>query len=697
MDDIHDPAPDGLEFDEVGDLVDDDVLGTPRPCQIETLRGSWLLEFEPPATTLPLTETRGPMRIEVGLSSLRVSGDLYTRRLPEPEIVLTATRRPEPWYPQFPQNQYSWYFRSTGATYSAGVLQVSIERHIWDRTTEEFTRSDTGTLQLRCRRPLIVLPGSLRTMNGTLRIGLQSIPVTATRTSSRAYRGCRIEVDVMSGRSFVGSARLCTGTEITFREVYAVAGWDMRVRVDELTVPEDTVLTVPELHQLLSTHREPAGDPDEWRQWLLVGSADDSGLYGLMFDQNGVPREGAVGFADATLSDDPGIEPDARGKALSDVPLAFFRTLLHEVGHGLNLLHPKSDVHDPPVSRTLMNQTGDIVDLASATDRFPCNATFGFNTHNRISLIHSPDPQVKPGWKAFRWGHGSDSAGLPEPTDLRGRDIRDVETDLRLDLALPAVVHPGEFVVATFALTNIGDRARRLRTQLDLAGDELRLLRRRPSGAMDRLRDVVLGCGLRPSVDVAPGESITGWAQLLYTNHGFTFDEPGPHELVAELDVGHAKARSASVRVLSRQPHDEAGVAASDLALDERVGLAFAFGDFGADTDVETWLGEHARSHPHTTTGAAAALVLANAYGRAHTDYTTRTIRRADPQRASEYFELAAGRHDADRLAELAVAVVSPVEPNAPVVGMALLAAGEEGTPRPDRDRAAAIIAMFRR
>ena len=89
--------------------------------------------------------------------------------------------------------------------------------------------------------------------------------------------------------------------------------------------------------------------------------------------------------------------------------------------------------------------------------------------------------------------------------------------------------------------------------------------------------------------------------------------------------------------------------------------------------------------------------MLANAYGRAHTDYTTRTIRRADPQRASEYFELAAGRHDADRLAELAVAVVSPVEPNAPVVGMALLAAGEEGTPRPDRDRAAAIIAMFRR
>ena len=66
-----------------------------------------------------------------------------------------------------------------------------------------------------------------------------------------------------------------------------------------------------------------------------------------MFDEDSVPREGAVGFADGTLGNGSTIEPSARNRPLDEVPSAFLRTLVHEAGHALNLFHPKHDVHAP--------------------------------------------------------------------------------------------------------------------------------------------------------------------------------------------------------------------------------------------------------------------------------------------------------------------------------------------------------------
>ena len=131
-----------------------------------------------------------------------------------------------------------------------------------------------------------------------------------------------------------------------FRQVYATAGWDVQATIDELNVPEDASLTNTELQTLLATRRG-AGTADEWRLWLLAGSSQGT-LFGIMFDQDVVPREGAVGFADVTLGTETFIEASARGRPLDEVPAAFLRTLTHEAGHALNLFHPKHDVHSPP-------------------------------------------------------------------------------------------------------------------------------------------------------------------------------------------------------------------------------------------------------------------------------------------------------------------------------------------------------------
>lgn len=706
----HDSAP--LEFDADGELILPDPVIRPemltRACPIGTLDGSWLLELERRTVFGP--EVRGAMRIEVGASSLRVSGDMYSRRVFPP--VLTEVERPLPfplpeprpqpfggdaeadgaepdpgeddapvlseltafnlrWYPAFPASQYTWYFRSNGATYSGGTLTVQIVRHLWNRTTQEFVSTDTGTLTLRCRRPLVVtatsaLLGSSQRMTGTLSIGGTVTNVTASKTSPM-YRGCRIEVDAMVNRAFPASATIGSGAAASVRSVYASAGWDVTVVTDEINVPEDAALTNAELATLMTGHRQAVAG-DGWRLWLFVGSAQ-GGLFGIMFDDDTVPREGAAGFADVRLGNDSFIAAGARGRPLDEVPAAFLRTLVHEAGHAFNLWHPKHDVHNPGIGTEIMNQTGDVMGFATSANPYPGNASFLFSDHDRTSLIHSPDPQVRPGWKNFGWGHGDLSAGLPAPVDAAGLWGDQGDDGLELTVAMPAQAFVGEYVTAEVVLTNVSDQARTVTTLINLSEGDLVFLHTPPDHSLQHLVDVAIGCGPRPMAVLQPGESIRNHVQVFFTNQGVTFTEPGRHTVAAQLEVDPVTTvRSAPVTVDVRGPASDAEVDISAKTLTPGVGRAIALGDFATDASARAVLTDLAEQHSDTDTGAAGALVLANALARSFSDFRTRDVREAAPDDAAHFLELALQGRSAERVAALAVTVASPTEKEAPVV-----------------------------
>ena len=678
---------------------------TARACPISTLDGSWLVEFAPqggPASPVfPLTHIRGPMRIEVGAASLRISGDIYARRMPFAPNgpVAPGPPRAMPWYPQLPMTQYVWYFRSTGCTYAAGQLQFTFERRLWDRAARTFTATDAGRMTLTCRRPLGLGPRitRLRPMTGSATIGGRTYHVTATKTSTM-YRGCAVEVDAMTNRQWPATASMCTGAAVGFRSVYATAGWEVQVTVDDTALPEDPQLSVPELQTLIAGHETPATDPSQWRMWLLVGSAQGT-LFGLMFDDDAAPREGAVGFADPQFGNDPTIAPFARNQPLGAVPLAFLRTLVHEAGHALNLFHPKHDVHAPPIGTSIMNQTGDVMGFATTANPYPCNATLEFDDHSRTSLIHAPDPQVRPGWLNFGWGHGSLSSGLPEPVDADG--LRNIEeaADLRLDLVLPASIVVGEYVIAEVTLTNAGDAPREVTTLLNLSEGDLQLRRQTPDGRLDQVRDIVVGCGPRPFVTLAPGESLTGRAQVFYTSVGHTFTAPGQHLVEAELDGGDGLTvvRSGPVRVQVRMPVSEAEQAIADATLDRGVGRALALGDFVVDEAAQEKLTAVAEGHADSDTGAACALVLANSLARPLSGREEEAARPAQPEAARRYLDLAVQGRSAQRVAELATTVASSVDKDAPVVEQALTRMRRARKGAADMERAEAVVADFSR
>ncbi|MDN3497390.1 hypothetical protein QL996_15730 [Planococcus sp. APC 4015] len=701
---------------EIGPVIRPEWLS--RPCAIGALDGSWLIEVEQRHIFAPLL--RGALRIEVGDSSLRVSGDMYSRRsfppiiqverppvvFPDPPVIIEPELpvRPRPfgdeteqdllnpqlfsfnWYPAFPKGEYSWYFRSTGATYADGVLTVQIVRHLWNRTTQEFVSTDTGTLTLSCRRPLVLSPATTfipaaQKMTGTLSIGASTSTVKATKTSS-LYRGCRIEVDAMVNRVFPASATIGSGATATLASVYRTAGWDVRATTDSVTVPDDANLTNAELATLMTNNRQAVAGED-WRLWLFVGSGQ-GGLFGIMFDDDSVPREGAAGFADATLGNASNIAAAARNRPLDEVPSAFLRTLVHEAGHAFNLWHPKHDVHNPGIGTEIMNQTGDVIGFATTANPYPGNASFEFSDHDRTSLIHSPDPQVRPGWKNFGWGHGDLSSGLPAPVDVAGLGADQPDDGLVLTLNMASQAFVGEYVTAEVVLTNVSDAAREVTTLLTLSEGDLVFVRSAPDGGLDHVVDIAIGCGPRPMTVLQPGESVRNHVQVFFTNQGVTFTEPGRHTIAAQLAVDPVTVvRSDTVTIDVRTPASGVEVDISASTLTPGVGRAIALGDFADDEGARDTLIALAEAHSDTDTGAAGALVLANSFARSFTDYRLGTSRDADGGEAARFLELAVTGRSAARAVELAVTVASPTEKDAPVIADTLATVqGHGGGPK---------------
>jgi len=652
-------------------------------CPVKQLNGSWFIHITPQGVH-PTNAIRGAMRIEVASPKLRISGDIYVANpAVSPHIVPLEPITASPliigknWYPQFDHKEYAWYFRSVGVQYQAGALTFKFERHLWNPVTQEFAGVDNGFMKLRCGRPFnhASLPQPTVEMFGTAEIGGVTHDVVARKTSV-FQRGCDVEVDVMQNRSFPATAQTCAGASITFTSIYRTAGWDCRTRISQTNIPDDDELTTVELQTALSTFRD-APTHQGWRLWLLVGSAQ-GGLFGIMFDDIPPHREAAAGFFDSTIPDDPVIQVTARNKKIGEVPSAFLRTLVHEAGHAFNLFHPKHDVHTVPIGTTIMNQTGDVIGFATTTNQYPCNVTFGFDDHNRSSLLHSPDPQVAPGRKPFGWGHGDLSNGVAEPVDAAGLvPLHKPAREMRLTVAIKDTVFRGEFVLATFTVTNLSAETKKVTTALNLSQGDLRLRVTPPGGTPLDVRDRILACGDRKFFDLAPGESRQAVAQIFYTTAGRTFRQTGRYYVSAELDTGDGLIESEPVEVVVRAPITDDERAISQLMMDDNVARSLSLGDYGLSEETRSKLDQLADQHGQTTTGAAAALVIANSLGRPIRNLRTgKVARKAEPERARQAMSIASKQCSANDLVELAVAVVAPTDGNAPILKNV---AGESG------------------
>ena len=691
-------TPEDVVYDETGDLGSVRIAASPapliggrapvtvgvhvpRPCGLGVLDGSWNINVRPRLGFLA-GSLRGPMRIEASDGVLRVSGDAYFQK-PTFAPVGVLDRSPFKsagfirhwnwnWYPHYPFKEYVWYFRSTGASYTNGELFFPFVRHLWNKSTQEFVSTDKGWMRFPCSSSVFTsrwFPQPTMRMNGQAMIGGQLHNITATKTSPY-YRGCVVEVDLMANRNWPGNP----GGQ-SFNGTFRGDGLDVRMYINQTNVPEDNSLTDAEYNTLMSTHRSISSIGNTWRIWTLVGSKRaGSNTFGLIFDTSGtVQREGCVSYTDATFGNSTDLEPSIRGDRLGDVPLGHLRTLVHEVGHCLNLFHPKSDDHNPDIGKTIMNQTGDVMDFATAGNLYPNNAEFGFNDHNRDSLIHAPDPQIAPGWKPFGWGHTMPDVGVPVPTDVVGlSDAGSLGEDLSLSLDLPDSASVGEFITAKVSLSNDSPNPAQVNSSLNLADGNLSFEMRTPAGNDLVVRDVVLLCGEDSTTGLKGGGSIDGVVQLFYTNCGHTFASPGTYEVRAVYS--HApgsrdRVVSATHQLSVDAPASSDGRKLAELSMDDAVGLSFAFGDFGSVEHAAAKLKALSVDFADTDTGTAAALVLANSYARPFRDLREGVVaRKSNGREVSTAIGRAMGDTRSDRVAKIAITIASASDTEAPLL-----------------------------
>ncbi|MDJ0842260.1 MAG: hypothetical protein QNK37_37510 [Acidobacteriota bacterium] len=567
------------------------------------LSGSWFIRI-----TFPdITPLQGVMRMDFNETSLKVSGDLYSPTDSSPVTKTPSENRGE-WYPHFFDEDYRYYLRSSGVTLLDGVLFIPFKRLLWNNYEREFTRTERCWLQFDT---FTRTPGDEADsfpkliINGKGVIGGEACTVEAERTARR-FRTAFIKVDIQKELCNHFPEKHMTIIQETFNNV----GWELQFLRECRALGADVPVDDPQLDKFLDDFgRMGTGEPVEspsWRAWLLVASIfDTENTYGLMFDEEGAQREAAAVFCSQSLRD---LEINGNIPELKDVPRALIRTAIHELGHIFNLIHPDDEHHHVIDHKNRpLNRTDDVIATARRkNEKFPDNALLFFSPHNRQSLIHDPDPQIRPGGNCFGYGHAT-CASHPSVEDIFGLPTSHRDSGLELILTSPKQSYrPLSYLYVDLRLQNTTEKSIQIPRALNIARGSLSITVKTPDRTIHRVGHIRTVCGRHDPVILAAHDFIETSIQLTYTNHGFIFEKPGEYILQAEVRFPLGD------KVVSVK----SGVLRIDLKGDRvfskniELGRAFAHGATKNRSKIEETLKSLSGSDAQTI--AALALVLAN-------------------------------------------------------------------------------------
>jgi hypothetical protein len=315
-----------------------------------------------------------------------------------------------------------------------------------------------------------------------------------------------------------------------------------------------------ELHASMQKHFTLWKDLEQWAVWLLAAQLHDygSGLYGIMFDQQGKQRQGCAVF-----------HAGIGGTSADKLRLQLY-TYVHELGHCFNLLHSwQKQYATPPVpncpsSLSWMNYPWNYPGGGAPT--FWSNFPFQFDNEEVIHLRHAFRNNIIMGGSNFTVGAALGREVMADP-------VRD-ESGLTLSISTHQRSFAlGEPVVLQIALGTTDSRGRRVHTWLHPNCGMVKVVIRKPSGevvAYEPLIDHLVG--ERESI-IGRDESVRDSAYIGFGKGGFYFDQPGHYRIraaYAALDGSEVLSEIITVRV--RYPVTAADESLADLFMGEDQG-----------------------------------------------------------------------------------------------------------------------------
>lgn len=326
-----------------------------------------------------------------------------------------------------------------------------------------------------------------------------------------------------------------------------------------------------ELHASMQQHFTLWKDFPQWAVWQLAAQNHEfgSGLYGIMFDQQGKQRQGCAVF-----------HAGIGGTTADRLRLQLY-TYVHELGHCFNLLHSwqKSLANPPalnrPASLSWMNYPwyypfGNSSGNAAA---YWANFPFQFDNEELVHLRHAFYNNIVMGGHAFITG------------SALGRDV--LADSIRDDSGLTFTLSThrrsfalGEPVVVELALSTYDPRGRRVHKWLHPNCGLVKIVVQKPSGEVVGYEPVIDHLVGESETVLYPGEQITDSAYIGFGKEGLTFDQPGNYRLRAVYAaLGGSQVLSEMLDLRVRYPVTAASEELADLFMgDEQGTLLYLLG-----------------------------------------------------------------------------------------------------------------------
>jgi hypothetical protein len=326
-----------------------------------------------------------------------------------------------------------------------------------------------------------------------------------------------------------------------------------------------------ELHASMQKHFTLWKDLPQWAVWQLVAQLHDlgTGLYGIMFDQQGKQRQGCAVF-----------HAGIGGTSADKLRLQLY-TYVHELGHCFNLLHSwQKQFASPPVPNrpsalSWMNYPWNYPVGGAPTfwSKFP----FQFDNGEIIHLRHAFRNNIIMGGSDFAVGAALGRDVLSDP-------VRD-ESGLTLNISTHQRSFAlGEPLVLEIALGTTDSRGRRVHTWLHPNCGLVKVVIRKPNGevvAYEPLIDHLVG---EQESLISGDELIRDSAYIGFGKGGFYFDQPGHYRIravYAALDGSQVLSDIITVRV--RYPVTAGEEELADLFMGEDQGTLLYL--LGSDND----------------------------------------------------------------------------------------------------------------
>lgn len=440
------------------------------------------------------------------------------------------------------------------------------------------------TIELYCAEDLDSLPaGTTVTIEGAVWVGEE-------------LRTIGVETEVEEGVAELKPVQF-KDAQIDFKECLRRAGFAVHDVGQRTSIPTreggwNSSDIFSELNQVMySTAQTSLGAPAWELHLMLLSHTKREGLFGLMFDPvDGLSRQGAAVFVDEIRKRVPQDEVDRQ----------IVQTVVHEMGHALNLAHSFGPQVRRSNSTSFMNYDWRYLGGEHAKDYWD-KFTYEFDTYELKHLRHAPRAQIIPGGSHFG------SAHYWPPTEALTQQVG-YWNDLHLWLTPPIAGTTfafGQPVFLEVSLLNAGCHPVHVpRHILDIKAGQLEVLIRPWTPVQASTGDALANVApfspimhrcfdIRSSglIELKRGESLHANMNLTYGSGGFSFAEPGAWEVIpiltfpADAESGGLDhvIQGAPLRIRVARPQDnrEERDAVETLLGRPDVGMSIALG--GAD------------------------------------------------------------------------------------------------------------------